>query len=126
MPATVAVVSLGLTATGMALFGISVPAIALATGVVTGAATVAVVIVGGVSVATGAVAGFAAWGVAVGRHTGAVLGLGVGAVVLLASTMAALSGGWYPALWAAFGIGMTTVAATTVVARAWAPPSLSD
>jgi hypothetical protein len=112
LTANLAAVAVGVTAVGMVLFGVFLPTVSLASGTLAGAAAVAVVMIGAVSIAAAIVAGFAAWALATGRRVGTLVGLGIGLVLLLTVAVAALSGGWHPALWAAVGLGTIEVAAT--------------
>ena len=118
MAAPVVAVLLGVTAIGMLLFGVFVPAVSLAAGQLSGSAAVAVVLVGAVSVAAGIVAGFATWAVAAERQAGAMIGAAIGVVLVLTSIVAALSGGWHPALWVAVAMGTTLVALTSMILAA--------
>lgn len=124
--ATIAAVILGVTAVGMVLFGVFLTAVSLAAGELSGAAGVAVVLVGAVSVTSGIVAGIATWALAVGRRSGAVIGLAIGMVLVLTAVVAALSGGWHPALWIAVAMGAAEVAATTMLLTSGWPLELTQ
>lgn len=117
--AGIAAVLLGVTAAGAAMLGIFLPLLVLDGAVVSGAPRAAVIAVGVMSFGFGVVAAFAAWAVATKRPAGTILGVVIGAVVLLGAAVASVSGGWHPALWFAIALGGGTVGSLVV-------PSLHD
>ena len=96
---------LGVTAAGAALFGISLPILVLSVHGLGGPGGVAAVIIGVISVAFGLAAAFASWAVLAARPIGSVVGLAIGAIVVLSAVVASASGGWHPALAVAFALG---------------------
>ncbi|HEX7171636.1 MAG TPA: hypothetical protein VF365_03390 [Candidatus Limnocylindria bacterium] len=101
----IAVLLLGVTAAGAALFGIAVPLIVLNLQRLDGPAGAAVVAIGAVSLLFALAAAFASLAVAAQRRRGTVVGLVIGAVVVLSAGVASASGGWHPALAGAFALG---------------------
>ena len=96
---------LGVTAAGAALFGISLPILVLSVHGLGGPGGGAAVIIGVISVAFGLAAAFATRAVMTSRPIGSVVGLAIGAIVVLSAAVASASGGWHPALGLAFGLG---------------------
>lgn len=110
----IAAVLLGITAAGAAAFGILIPVAGLLGAELLGGSlgTAAVVLTVGVGVISFAFAGtaaFAARAVYIARPIGSLVGIGVGIIVVLGAAVASVSGGWHPALTAAYVIGGGTV-----------------
>ena len=128
MGATVAVVLLGITAAGAAAFGLFVPVFGFLGGELLGGVQRTALLVVGIglgviSLAFAATAAFAARALYVGRPAGVVIGIGVGTVTLLGAAVATVSGGWHPALIAAYALGGGTLAVlvTTLLSAAAEP-----
>jgi hypothetical protein len=126
--ATVAVVLLGITAAGAAAFGLFVPVFGFLGGELLGGVQRTALLVVGIglgviSLAFAATAAFAARALYVGRPAGVVIGIGVGTVTLLGAAVATVSGGWHPALIAAYALGGGTLAVlvTTLLSAAAEP-----
>lgn len=118
--ATIAVILLGVTAAGAAAFGLFAPVIALGAvdllgGSLGSAAKAAMVVVGIISLLFAAAAAVAARMVHTGRPAGAVIGLVVGAILIVGPAVAAASGGWHPALAASVALGAGLIGSLAVV-----------
>ena len=117
--ATISVVLLGGTAAGAAGFGLFAPVIALGAADLLGGslgstAKAAMVVVGIISLLFAAAAAVAARMIHTGRAVGAVIGFAVGAVLVVAPTIASASGGWHPALAASIALGAGIIGSLAV------------
>lgn len=123
--AVAAVILLGATAAGTAGFALASPFIGMAAaahlGPSLGAAAIIVSVgMGLVSLAFAVGAAFAARAVHLGRAIGTPTGLVVGLMLIIGPTIAAVSGGWHPALSISYllGGGIMASLAATLVSRA--------
>lgn len=117
--ATIGVVLLGVTAAGAAAFGLLAPAIALGAADLLGgslgtAAMAALIVVGILSLLFAGAAGVAARAVHAGRRSGAVIGIVLGAILVVGPAVASASGGGHPALGAAVALGAGIIGSLTV------------
>ncbi|HSJ00777.1 MAG TPA: hypothetical protein VLA59_10385 [Patescibacteria group bacterium] len=125
--ATISVILLGVTAAGAAAFGLFAPVIALGAaellgGTLGATAKAAMVVVGIISLLFAAAAAVAAFMIHARRPAGAVIGLVVGAILIVGPVVAAASGGWHPALAASVALGAGLIGSVAVALPAGARP----
>ncbi len=111
---------IGLGAVGYGLFLVVLGATAgdlLGSGLGDTAAAV-VIIIGALAVVVGVVSAIAAIGVWRARAAATVVGLVVGAVVILGPLVARMSGGWHDALWVSIALGVILVGSLLLDRRA--------
>jgi hypothetical protein len=123
--ATLAAVLLGITAAGAILFGIVVPVAVLGSSWGNDAVGPVIVAVGAASVAFGLLSAFAAFAVATGRASGALIGLVVGGITLLGTAVASVTGGFQAPMAAGFILGGAVVSAL-VAAGLGRPSEVAD
>jgi hypothetical protein len=107
--ATLGVIGLGAVAYGLFLVALGATAGDLLGTSLGGTAAVVVVIIGVLAVVVGVISAIAAIGVWQARAAATVVGLVVGAVVILAPVVARVSGGWHDALWVSIALGVILV-----------------
>ncbi|HEX2883414.1 MAG TPA: hypothetical protein VHQ42_02460 [Candidatus Limnocylindria bacterium] len=126
--ALAAVLLLGATAVGTGAFALASPFIGMAAaahlGPSLGAAAIMVMVgMGLVSLAFAVGAAFAARAVHLGRGIGTPIGMVVGLMLVIGPTVAAVSGGWDPALSIAFLLGGGIIASLAAMLASRATPA---
>lgn len=111
---------IGLGAVGYGLFLVVLGATAgdLLGGSLGDTAAAVVMIIGALAVVVGVVSAIAAIGVWQARTAATVVGLVVGAIVVLGPLVARMSGGWHDALWVSIGLGVILVGSLLLDRRA--------
>jgi hypothetical protein len=107
--ATLGVIGLGAVGYGLFLVALGATAGDLLGTSLGGTAAVVVVIIGVLAVVVGVISAIAAIGVWQARAAATVVGLVVGAVVILGPVVARVSGGWHDALWVSIALGVILV-----------------